>query len=235
MDYLFTHYSPYKAVPNEPIKRILLGMYTIDRDVNKAQLVWDSIQSSIIMQDISFVVITRETDIYSIEFWKDKSQVIMIPHYDIVDRHSFPEMAKQCNLLVKIAIDNGYDALAIVESDVVISETTLSLLISALDKNHVALVYGVIPWADTPIVVVPGLLGPKFENPRNGANKLIIGSWMGCVMFRVSVFNDVYFDVDSIQSPYGVIDGQDVSIYKQLFYHRYKVFLVDQEVKHDFA
>ena len=231
--YIFYNLLPYKNVNTKKLRNILIGIPTIDRDILKANNVYKSLYSSMKESEnynFDIIIITRESDTKSIEFWKNKCKVVIVPHYDINSRHNFEKLSDKFNILAEYS--KKYDALVIIESDVYVKNDTITNLLYYLRFNHVTFCYGNIPWNnDEPYVIVPGFFKSMVINPRrlNAKNINAIGSWTGCVAIRSEVFTSCRFKVDY----YNDIIGQDVGFYKELFKQRFKVFMLD-DVIHDY-
>jgi hypothetical protein len=237
-DYYFLHnIRPYKKVKKNKIKKILIGLPSIDRDIKKASKMYKSLINSINnlnkntdknTYNIDLLVITRDSDKKIINFWKDKANIITVPHYVIEKRHNFENIIKKFNELINQSKE--YDVLTIIESDVYIKKNTLENLIKNLKKNHITLAYGDVPWLGTPIVIVPSIFYPKIINANNENNfSVVLGSWTGAVAIRTEVFKDCKFELGAFKD----ILGQDVGFYQQAFKKRYKVFMID-DVYHDY-
>lgn len=231
--YILYNILPYKSVNNKEIKNVLIGIPTIDRDINKAVNMYETLLKSIEKTNnyhIDIVVITRESDIHSIDFWKNKCRIITVPHYEITGRHNLKKLTDIFNTLAEHS--KIYDALIIIESDVYVKDDTISSLLYYLKYNHITFCYGNIPWNnDEPYVIIPTFLQPMPINPKKKNKQYIhtIGSWTGCVAIRSEVFTSCNFKVDTFNG----INGQDVGFYKEAFKQRYKVFMLD-EVNHDY-
>ena len=230
---------PYKKVSNKKINSILIGLPTIDRDITKASKMYDSLMKSIntlqnsdnVFGDkltIDICIITRETDVNMINFWKDKAKIYLVPHYEITNRHNWNKIVETFNILANNSL--SYDVLTIVESDVYLQSNSLLNMLNKLSDNHVSLAYGNIPWAGYPVIVIPGWISPKIINGKpSNDNIRILGHWTGAVTIRTEVFDTCKFNYGSFQ---GIV-GQDVGFYQQLFKNRFKVLLTEY-VEHDY-
>ena len=233
-NYIIHNSLPYKKLT----ARILIGIVTIDRDIRKAPKMYSHLSNSIDNflrhnnTKIDIIVITRDSDLKSINFWNNKYniKVITVPHYLITKRHNFKEMAKQYNYLIYIVKSQKYDKLIIIESDVYIKENTISNLLNNTEKYHIAVSYGIIPWAGYPVVAVSGLLYPKIKDARLITKKdRLIGAWTGAIAIRREVFDHCSFKKDKFDE----IEGQDIGFFKQVHRNRYSAILLD-EVTHDY-
>ena len=228
---------PYKCIPEGDTRKILIGLPSINRDSGKCSRFYKSLMDSMRHLyskckgvEIKLLVVTRVTDDKIISFWKDKPDVdvITVPHYTIEQgqRHNMNMVSSKFNLLADYS--TLHDALVIIESDVYIKKNTLYNLIKYLKVADVAFAYGDIPWANKPVVVVPGMFHPEVTS-KVVPGSTVLGSWTGAVAIRPRVFKTCRFKVDV----YNGIVGQDVGFYKQLFKNRYKVVVAD-DVYHDY-
>lgn len=235
-DYIFYYehfWKPYKKVLNKKIKHVMVGLPTIDRDSDIADKMYNALIISInelkkkynIIVDL--VVITRESDKKIINFWKDKvHKIVLVSNYTIKSRHNFEKISEKFNKLADIA--KKYDALFIVESDIIIKPNTSTLLYEKLNTYHIATTYHEIPWCKYPIIMTGGLI-PLKKNARDiNEDTTILGHGTGAIMIRSEVLNECKFNNKNI---FG-INGQDIGFYISAFINRYKICLINQEVEH---
>jgi hypothetical protein len=142
-----TRGEPEKVFKNlfrfPPPYKIMVGIVTIDRDINYAQILLNSIiQNGIDMKDI--YVCTRETDTKIIEFWKPIVNVITINHYDILNRHNMNKIANKRQILLDIANDKKYDYIWFIDSDIIPTKNILNKLLKI--KSNVAIAPYPIKW-----------------------------------------------------------------------------------------
>ena len=235
--YLIRNLLPLRCVSNNPIKKIMIGCPTIDRDISKASKMYQTMINAIkhlstfkqIIIDI--IVITRKSDNKIKEFWNNKAnKIILVPHYEIIDRHNIDAISNKMNILSSYCLNNNYDALVIIESDVYSNIDTLTNLVICLENNHVAFAYGNIPWEKKPVVVMPGFLKPKIINPNETYLwKRAHGSWTGFVAIRKEVLYGTPFKKKKFKN----IVGQDVGFYMRCFHMRFRIFVTDY-VEHDY-
>lgn len=237
--YFIRKLLPLKNVSNKPIKKIMIGCPTIDRDIKKAPKMYEKMRESITHLsnnnnvETNIIIITRETDYKMIKFWNDKAnKIILVPDYNINlrDRHNLNAISLKMNILSQYCLDNNYDALVIIESDVYSNIDTLTNLINCLYDNHVSFAYGNIPWKNEPIIVMPGIFKPKIIYPKEKKLwKQAHGSWTGCVAIRKEVLHNKPF----INKKFQDIVGQDVGFYIKCFHNRFRVFVTDY-IEHDY-
>ena len=220
-------YTPRRVCGN-PVVNILIGIPVIDRDIDIADKVYEHIINSIKNTkgvNYTLLIATRESDVKSIRYWKDKGELLIQDNYEIKGRHNFDGISKTFNEIKDRAV--GYDALIIVESDILVNKTTFSDMLNKIRYYHCVCSYFETPWCKYPCVIIGGLYHRKVDG-RVYNNRVILGHGTGCVMIRTEVFNDCNFDHKS----YMGIKGQDVGFFKSMYDNNYTVFLLDDEVEH---
>ena len=156
--YYENFWRPYKSIQNKKIKKIMVGMPTIDRDADIAEKIYINLLESINMLknkhdvDVDLVVITRKTDKKIIKFWENKvNHIILVDSYSIKKRHNFSKISEKFNKLAELS--RNYDVLFIVESDIVVHPTTATILYEKLNKYHIVTTSHEIPWCKYPIFI----------------------------------------------------------------------------------
>jgi hypothetical protein len=144
-------------------------------------------------------------------------------NYRILKRHNFNQLAKTFNNIREYAKTNDYDALMILESDIVMKKSTLTDLHEGLSNYDVMCCYFDIPWEKKPVVVkkypIPHIINPENYNYNNILS--IVGTGTGCVLINKKALN-VKFDVKT----YKGVTGQDVGFYYNLHKNGYSVGMV---------
>ena len=64
------------------------------------------------------MIVTRESDTKTVNFWKNKAIVKTVPHYEIKDRHNCEKIAEKRTIVVDYA-KRKYDAIWFVDSDII--------------------------------------------------------------------------------------------------------------------
>ena len=233
-DFLFYYkycFLPYKNVEKTPIKNIMIGLPTIDRDIDLAPKMYDALILSMkyirFFYNINFdiFVITRKSDFKSIQFWKEKSKLVLVKNYKIERRHNFIGLTKTFNKLIKKS--KKYDALFIVESDIIINQQTLKKLYEKLKTNHIVCSYYNIPWCGYPFFVRDGFF-PCNDNADVNNSMRILGHGTGCILIRTEVFAHCDFTTKYFFK----IQGQDIGFFLSAFKERYSTFLINDKVQH---
>ncbi len=219
------------------MKRIMIGLPCIDRDSHLLELLYDKLNISLdnakTYYDIEFIFspITRESDIKCIDFWESKNaDIILMNHYDIKGRHNWDMLVITFNKLLEKARNENFDGLLLIESDIIVNEETIKLLIDNTKEAHLVLAYYNMKWSSSPIILTHGLI-PKLENAtKYKENKIILGHGVGCVLINKDVFNDkkIKFEFKEIFN----IKGQDIGFYQSIYNNRYKVLMLNHEVHH---
>ena len=85
------------------VHNVLTGIVCIDRDADLSRPLYVALLENNV-NDI--MVVTRETDKHTIQFWKDKATVVTIPHYELNGRHNFDKIAQKRQLVINYAKKN---------------------------------------------------------------------------------------------------------------------------------
>lgn len=235
--YWFSYIQSYKYIHALRLYgKLMIGMMTIDRDIDIAEKVFSKIKSAITHFNktypniiVEIVVITRETDKSSIAFWNSKSATVLtVPHYDIIKRHNMKRITDKSNRLVKYAIDNKCNYLMFVESDVGLLENTITHLFELLSDSHVSASCGPVPWANETVAYMCSIIPKRvrledFDKPFIG-----LGTSAMAMMCNVDIFQQVEFECATL---FG-ITGQDVGFFRNLFRNRYKLLITNETVEH---
>ncbi|SNW63080.1 Putative nucleotide-diphospho-sugar transferase [Orpheovirus IHUMI-LCC2] len=117
-------------------KDILIGIPTIDRDVNSLQ----SLLTVISTFDKDCLVICRKSDekvqqLLSSSFPKVKCETV--EHYEIEGkRHNIERIADKRNIIKKYAMDNKYEKLVFIDSDMMPTKDQFQKLTKCCDEEH---------------------------------------------------------------------------------------------------
>lgn len=219
-----------KILPNKSNK-VLIGMACIDRDSDICHIVYEKLLLNIqkypnIKFDI--LIVTRHSDKKIIKYYKNKAIIIKVENYIITDRHNMNMISKKYNIIRKYTLDNNYDTLFTLESDIIMNDDTFDKHFVGLNISHVTTSYYDIPWAGYPVICYEKYFFPIIDNAKNHVNKYIIGHGLGACMIRANILNDINFDIDTWN---GII-GQDIGFFKQCYMKKYKVYLVNDYVNH---
>tara|TARA_Y100000590_G_C15464308_1_gene917677 strand:+ start:97 stop:879 length:783 start_codon:yes stop_codon:yes gene_type:complete len=222
---------PKRKCSSKIINKILIGLPVIDRDSDICDKVYNCIEESkkkiLEKYNIKFdyIIVTRITDEKCIKYWKNKGKLIIIDNYKIKNRHNWNKMVETFNIIRRISF--SYDALLIVESDILLNKDTILKLYEKINKYHIVSSYFETPWSKFPLIVIGGIY-PKIVNARNYNNNLILGHGTGCILIRKEVLKKCKFNKATV---FG-ITGQDVGFFMSAFKNRYESFLINDEVRH---
>ncbi len=194
--------------------KILVGIVCIDRDADLAQDVYDALMVNKV-QDI--LIVTRENDSKTRNFWEDKAVVITVPRYDLNKRHNFYQIAKKRNIVVQHAKDNNYDAIWFVDSDIIPLPETLQKLCKT-DKDICLAPYKV-PWLDDKVYIgLTHYIPPYFKLHEVSAIDIIherkpcvIGGF-GCTLINKSTFH-VPLEYILIKNDDILVEGEDIGFF----------------------
>ena len=166
-----------------------------------------------------------KSDVKSINYWKDKGKLIVLKDYKIINRHNYDGLTKTFNTIKDQSIN--YDALIIVESDILVNKKTFSKMLNKIHKYHCVCSYFETPWCKYPCIMIGGIYH-RIANGRQYNNRVILGHGTGCIMIRTEVFKHCNFDYCTYMN----ITGQDVGFFKLMYENGYSTFLLNDEVKH---
>jgi len=225
---------PKKEVIKNKINKVLVGLPVIDRDFYLTESFYNNLINSIKnIKNINFdlFIVTRKEDKKIINFWKDKAKINLVDNYKIKKRHNMKNLSKKFNIIKNYADDNNYDALIIIESDIIIKNDTIPKLIRSLNKSHISLFPFETPWTGYPLIVEDNFYY-KLNNTRNlKQNELfILGHGTGCIIINKQVLKDknINFNREVIFN----IEGQDVGFFNKVNQNYYKVLMINEELGH---
>ena len=193
----------------------------IDRDIKLQSRIASKLCGEIL-------VVTRETDAETIQFWSTRAKVIRVPHYDIVGRHNLDKLANKMNIAVEYFKSTRHETMMIVESDILLNNDTIAKHQEAIKKYDVVLSYYDVPWARKPVICSSFLGIPYITSKVPTGGAIVYGSGTGAVTIRRKVLMKVSFSVHDILG----IKGQDVGFFLGCAMNRFKVFAVDDKVAH---
>jgi len=192
---------------------ILTGIICIDRDSDLAPNLYNSLMRN---GTNDIMVVTRETDINTINFWKDKAIVKTVPHYDIQKRHNFDAIIKKRNIIVQHAIKNNYNAIWFVDADVIPLDGTLKEL-SKTDKD-ICLAPYTIQGLGFPCVGIKSETPPYIkphritDDDKKYERKECINGGLGCTLIKSSGFH-IKIEYKKIMDNNMFADGEDLGFF----------------------
>lgn len=193
--------------------KVLTGVICIDRDNDLAKSLYNSLIKN---SSTSIIIVTRDSDIKTINFWKDKAIVKIIPHYDIVKRHNMENIIKKRNIILKYAKDNKYDAIWFVDSDIIPLDNTLNMLLKS-DKD-ICVSPARLTWTDKACVGIKSDLSPYVkihyindDDKKYDRLECIIGGF-GCTLIKRSTF-DVKIECMRLEDDNIINEGEDTGFF----------------------
>jgi hypothetical protein len=245
----YYHLLPHKKVNKYNIKTLMIALPTIDRDADMLEEVYESINKSINFCkkyyptiNFMFFPIMRKSDIKCYNFWQNKNdinkEIYLMESYKIDGRHNMNKIVETFSKILETARQKKVDGLFIVESDIVINEDTIKILIDNQKDAHITLCPHDIPWRNYPIIGIYGLIYKCGNSDEIKKNKfLIYGQGTGCILIgkdvlkdnRVNFYFETFLSIENIDA-----FGHDIGFYKLLNKYRYKVKLINKKVDHKY-
>ena len=193
--------------------KILTAIVTIDRDVDIA----DKLYLSLIQNGSKdILIVTRDSDYKTIQFWNNKAIIITVPHYEIKDIHNLDKLSKKRNIVMDYAKKFKYNALWFVDSDIIPINGTLNEL-KKTTKDICICTYR-LRWSNC------GLVGIKTnEYPFVKIHKIsifdklfarqpcIIGGF-GCTFIKNTAFNQT-IESKTLQNENIKVLGDDIGFF----------------------
>ncbi len=209
----------YDNVPN-----VLTGIVCIDRDADLSRPLYFALLENNV-NDI--MVVTRETDKHTIQFWKDKATVVTIPHYEINGRHNMDKIAQKRQLVINYA-KKKYDAIWFVDSDLIPSKGILNELIKT--NKDVCLAPYRVKWVGSPCIGIRSNEYPYVklhvitdEDKNYDRLPFIIGGF-ACTLIKKSTFDikvehkEIEKEIpDSPPATMFVVEGEDIGFFMNCY------------------
>jgi len=111
-------------------------------------MVFDSIKH-LLKDGTDLLIVCRESDSKCIKQWSNVHPSVIIktvPHYDITGRHNYDALVKKRNIARQYAVDNNYDYLFFIDSDIIINKDTFNMLVKGCNNADVCLVPYHVKW-----------------------------------------------------------------------------------------
>ena len=150
--------------------KILISIVTIDRDAYAIEQVYDSIKHLLNSEKVDLLIVCRESDTICIKKWKQLYPNVIIetvPHYNIIDRHNQNALVKKRNISRNFALNNDYDYLFFIDSDIIINRDTLYKLVVGCKSPYsadICLIPYDVKWLNHSAI---GIVDPKTESGFN--------------------------------------------------------------------
>lgn len=193
--------------------KILIGIVTIDRDADLAPQLYSALIEN---GSKDILVITRDSDYQTINFWKNKATVKTIPHYDIFERHNMNKIAKKRSMVTKYAKKNKYDAIWFVDSDIIPLKGTLSEL--AKTTKDICIAPYKMKWTGCACVGIesdkyPYVMIHKIsDSDKSVIRKPCIIGVFGCTYMKSNTF-DIKIEYKKLQKGNISVSGEDIGFF----------------------
>jgi len=135
---------------------VLIGIVMIDRDEQYIDSLYNGILKNI-SKDINYeiIIVMRETDLHTIKKWEKYNVTIkIVKHYDIIDRHNIEKIAEKRNIIREHAIKNNFDYIWFIDSDIVVKDNYLKILLNGICQNSYKVSYipYIVKWLNIPAI-----------------------------------------------------------------------------------
>jgi hypothetical protein len=192
--------------------KVLTGILYIDRDSDLSQKMYDALNENNV-KDI--MIVTRETDKKTIDFWKNKAMLVTVPHYEINGRHNMDKIAEKRQLIIDYA-KKKYDAIWFVDSDVIPTKGILNELIKT--NKDICLAPYRVKWFGSPCIGISSNEYPYVklhkideEDKKENRKPFIIGGF-ACTLIKKSTF-DIKVETKEITNSEIYVKGEDVGFF----------------------
>ena len=192
--------------------KVLTGILYIDRDSDLSQKMYDALNENNV-KDI--MIVTRETDKKTIDFWKNKAMLVTVPHYEINGRHNMDKIAEKRQLIIDYA-KKKYDAIWFVDSDVIPTKGILNELMKT--NKDICLAPCRVKWFGSPCIGISSHEYPYVklhkideEDKKENRKPFIIGGF-ACTLIKKSAF-DINVETKEITNSEIYVKGEDIGFF----------------------
>jgi GT2 family glycosyltransferase len=161
------------------------------------------------------MIVTRETDKKTIDFWKNKAMLVTVPHYEINGRHNMDKIAEKRQLIIDYA-KKKYDAIWFVDSDVIPTKGILNELMKT--NKDICLAPYKVKWFGSPCIGISSNEYPYVklhkideEDKKENRKPFIIGGF-ACTLIKKSTF-DIKVETKEITNSEIYVKGEDVGFF----------------------
>jgi GT2 family glycosyltransferase len=161
------------------------------------------------------MIVTRETDKKTIDFWKNKAMLVTVPHYEINGRHNMDKIAEKRQLIIDYA-KKKYDAIWFVDSDVIPTKGILNELMKT--NKDICLAPYRVKWFGSPCIGISSNEYPYVklhkideEDKKENRKPFIIGGF-ACTLIKKSTF-DIKVETKEITNSEIYVKGEDVGFF----------------------
>jgi hypothetical protein len=208
--------------------KILNAIITIDRDAYAI----DDLYKTIANTDI--LIVCRISDKETIKKWSKYNVLIKaVPHYDIIDRHNFDMITLKRNIAREYAINNNYDYLFFIDSDILINKNTLEILLNA--NCDICIIPYEVKWLGYTAV---GIFSDKFEIKKieYNDNKVtyedcVIGGF-GCTLLNKEAMK-IEIKFNALENNKYIIYGEDIGYFMEAFNKKLNIkYVTNHKILH---
>jgi hypothetical protein len=192
--------------------KVLTGIVCIDRDFDLSQKLYDALIENNV-KDI--MIVTRESDENTIQFWKNKAKTVTVPHYEINGRHNMDKISEKRQIIVNYA-KQRYDAVWFVDSDVIPRKGILDELIKT--NKDVCLAPCRVKWVGCPCIGISSNTFPYVKihkiddlDKKEDRKPFIIGGF-ACTLIKKSTF-DIKIEDKGITHNGFTVSGEDIGFF----------------------
>lgn len=199
------------------LSKILTAVVTIDRDVDMAQRLYDGIRANTLGE---ILIVTREKDVKTKDWWRDKATIKVFPNYEIKERHNIPKIAEKRNLAIAYAKTQGYDAIWFVDSDVIPTKGVLKEL-GDTDKD-ICVAQPRVKWAGKALVGISDSEPPFVKMHEidlldlSEKRRPCIVAGMACTLIKSSAF-DQKMEYYKIDKDGFIVEGEDIGFFMNCY------------------
>ena len=189
-------------------KKVLTAIVTIDRDIDLAPSLYIALLNNKV-KDI--LVVTRDSDTETVNYWQNKATVFIINHYEINARHNMEALAKERQMVMDYAKQNNYDYIWFVDSDVIPIKGTLRELLKT--KKDICISPYRTKWTGYPAVgIYSGGIKLHKVIPTNKKRQSCIIGGFGCTLLYKTTFN-IKIEYLKLETEQGWVEGEDIGFF----------------------
>lgn len=211
--------------------KILTAIVCIDRDSDMCSKLYESL---LLNNAKDIIIVTRDSDIRIINFWKKYAIVKTIPHYEIVQRHNMTKIAEKRTIIMDYANKNNYDAIWFVDSDILPTKDVLKEMMKS--NKDICIAPYRVKWNNKASVGVESNIAPYFkihiiDNEKENAACVIGG--FGCTLIKKSAFGQK-IEYKRINDSSIFVEGEDIGFFLNCYNAGLKCEYIPWEQPHYF-
>ena len=197
--------------------RVLTAVLCIDRDADLAPKLYEAIRFN---TTGPILIVTRERDKETRDFWQNKAILELVPDYEIQKRHNFIKIAEKRSLALKYAKENGFDAVWFVDSDVIPTEGVLKQLCNT--NKDVCVAQPRVRWAGKAVVGIEDSEPPFIKMHEIGLLDLSVErrpciiAGFACTLVKSSAF-DQKIEYFKLSKGDFYVEGEDIGFFMNCY------------------